>query len=481
MLALINTNRMTPLIGPIGLDYVAAAANKAGIGVDVVDLGLANQPEKTLKNYFSACEPELIGLSFRNADDCFWPSADWFVPGLKDTIKDIRAMTKAPIVIGGVGFSIFAKSIVEYTGADFGVLGDGEPAITELYQQLKTTQRFENVPGLVWRQKKNIQSNPPSWPNSISLGTSRNFIDNQSYFKRGGQCGIETKRGCNRPCIYCADPLSKGTMTRLRKPSEVADEVESLVSQGIDVLHLCDSEFNVPRNHAYSICEEFIRRSLGGKVRWYAYLSPTPFDADLAQAMARAGCVGIDFTGDSGSELMLRTYRQQHTREDLATAVKLCRLNKIAVMIDLMLGGPGETTRTVRETIEFIKQIGPDCAGAALGIRVYPGTAMEKIVAEELRKPRKSGIRRKYRGPVNLLKPTFYISKDLGEHPAEFVRDLIAGDKRFFEPALEADTKTAESEDATNYNYNENLLLTQAIQKGARGAYWDILRHIRIN
>jgi len=471
---------MAPLIGPIGLDYVAASADKAGIDVEVVDLGLAEKPEKAIKDHFSAREPELVGLSFRNADDCFWPSADWFVPGLKDTIKTIRSMTKAPIVIGGVGFSIFAKSIVEYTGADFGILGDGETAITELYRQLKAVKRFEDVPGLVWREKKTINNNPPSWPNSISLGTSRNFIDNQSYFKRGGQCGLETKRGCNRLCIYCADPLSKGTVLRLRNPSEVADEVESLLSQGVDVLHLCDSEFNVPRNHAYSICEEFIRRSLGDKVRWYAYLSPTPFDADLAKAMAKAGCAGIDFTGDSGSELMLRTYRQQHSREDLATAVKLCRLNKIAVMIDLLLGGPGETPRTVRETIEFIKQTGPDCAGAALGIRVYPGTAMEQIIAEELRKPKKSGIRRKYRGPINLLKPTFYISKALGERPAEFVRDLIAGDKRFFEPALETDLQTAEDE-AVNYNYNENLLLTQAIDEGARGAYWNILRHIRSN
>jgi len=222
MLTLINTNRIAPLIGPIGLDYVAASVEKAGIDVEVVDLGLADQPEKTLKDYFSTREPELVGLSFRNADDCFWPSADWFVPGLKDTIKTIRAMTNAPIVVGGVGFSIFAESIVEYTGADF----------------------------------------PPSWPSPISLGTARKFIDNPSYFKLGGQCGLETKRGCNRNCIYCADPLSKGTMLRLRNPSEVADEVESLLSQGIDVLHLCDSEFNVPRNHAYTICEELNLREI---------------------------------------------------------------------------------------------------------------------------------------------------------------------------------------------------------------------------
>lgn len=469
---------MVPAIGPIGLDYVAASLENADVEFDLVDLGLTDQPEKVIKDYFSTRQPDLVGLSFRNADDCFWPSADWFVPGLKNTVDTIRSMTDAPIVIGGVGFSIFARSIVEYTGADFGVSGDGEVAMTELYRQLKAAKRYEDVPGLVWRENNGINSNPPSWPDSISLGTSRSFVNNQGYFKRGGQCGLETKRGCNRHCIYCADPLSKGTRLRLRNPSEVADEVESLLSRGIDVLHLCDSEFNVPRNHAYAVCEELNSRSLGDKVRWYAYLSPAPFDADLAKAMAQAGCVGIDFTGDSGSELMLRTYRQQHTRKDLAAAVKLCRLNNITVMIDLLLGGPGETPRTVRETIDFIKQIGPDCAGAALGVRVYPGTAMEQIIAEELRAPANSGIRRKYSGPINLLKPTFYISMALGERPAELVRDLIDGDKRFFEPALEAGSQTAEG-DAANYNYNENLLLTQAIQKGARGAYWDILRQLR--
>ncbi|OHB64246.1 MAG: hypothetical protein A2168_06085 [Planctomycetes bacterium RBG_13_50_24] len=479
MLTLINTNRMAPLIGPIGLDYVAASVEKAGIDVEVVDLGLADQPEKTIKDYFSTREPELVGLSFRNADDCFWPSADWFVPGLKDTIKTIRAMTKAPIVIGGVGFSIFAESIVKHTGADFGILGDGETAITALIRQLQGTRRFKDVPGLIWQENNRIHNNPPSWPNSISSGTARNFIDNPGYFKHGGQCGLETKRGCNRHCIYCADPLSKGTALRLRNPSEVADEVESLLSQGIDVLHLCDSEFNVPRNHAHAVCEEFNRRSLGDKVRWYAYLSPTPFEADLANVMARAGCIGINFTGDSGSESMLRTYRQQHGREDLDTAVKLCRQNNIAVMIDLLLGGPGETPQTVRETIDFIKKIGPDCAGAALGLRVYPGTAMEQIVAKELRDPTNGSIRRKYSGAINLLKPTFYISEALGEQPAELVRDLIAGDRRFFEPAVETDSQAAESGDAANYNYNENMLLTQAIREGARGAYWDILRRLR--
>ena len=52
------------------------------------------------------------------------------------------------------------------------------------------------------------------------------------------------------------------------------------------------------------------------------------------------------------------------------------------------------------------------------------------------------------------------------------MKDLISGDQRFFEPA---------GEDTADYNYNDNLLLTKAIEEGARGAYWHILHRIRIN
>ena len=208
-------------------------------------------------------------------------------------------------------------------------------------------------------------------------------------------------------------------------------------AQGVDMLHLCDSEFNIPYSHAYTVCEEFSRRGLGKRLRWFTYMAVTPFDAELAKAMSKAGCVGIDFTGDSASPSMLKTYRQSHRKEDLASAVQLCRDNNIKVMIDLLLGGPGETPETVAETIDFIKQINPDCAGAPLGVRIYPDTEMARIVESEGPLETNPNIRRKYDGPVDFFQPTFYISQALGLKPANLVRDLIAGDKRFFEPMPE--------------------------------------------
>jgi len=477
MLLLINTNRMLPPIAPVGLDYVAGAARRAGIETHVLDLCLAGDPNAALAECFRQMQPKLLGLSLRNTDDCFWPSAAWFVPQLQETIATLRRLTAAPVVLGGVGFSIFARQIMEYVAADFGIRGDGEQAIAELYTEIRGQRRFSQVPGLIWRQDGAWQANPPAWPQRLIVPTERDAIENAAYFRRGGQIGLETKRGCGRQCLYCADPLAKGTVVRRRDAGAVADEVQALLAQGVDVLHLCDAEFNLPPDHAGAVCDELIRRGLGSKVRWYAYLAVVPFDGELASRMRRAGCAGINFTSDSAHPAMLALYRQPHGKDDLARAVRLCRQNGMAVMLDLLLGGPGETSRTLAESIAFFRSIEPDCVGATLGVRIYPGTGMVAQVAAEGPMETNPSIRRRYDGPIDLLRPTFYLASSLGEHPAQLVRELIAGDQRFFPPLEEESSSVLPAQG--DHNYNANQSLCDAIAAGARGAYWDILRKLK--
>ena len=477
MFTLINTNRMLPPIAPIGLDYLADAVRAAGREVELIDLCLADDPRAALESYFTTRQPDVVGLSFRNVDDCFWPSAQSFLPMLREDVQQVRRLTDAPIVLGGVGYSMFARQLVEYTDADFGIHGDGEQALPALADQLAGGQRWERVPGLVYRENGALRANRPAWPSDLALPARRALVDNAVYFRQGGQIGVETKRGCRRRCLYCADPIAKGPSVRLRDPAHVADEVELLAAQGIDVLHLCDAEFNLPLEHARDVCDALIQRGLGNRVRWYAYLAVSPFPADLARQMQRAGCVGIDFTADSADPAMLVTYRHGHREKDLADAVRLCREHGMAVMLDMLLGGPGESPESVARTIESFKRLDPDCAGAALGIRIYPGTPLASLVRTEGPLDSNPNIRRRYPGPVDWMRPTFYISAALGDRPERLVRELIGGDPRFFGPA---DPPSAPSGNARDdHNYNDNRLLIEAILGGARGAYWDILRQLR--
>jgi tryptophan 2-C-methyltransferase len=480
MLTLINTNRMRPPIAPVGLDYVAGAAREAGIDVDLLDLCLAERHEAALLDYFAGSRPELVGLSFRNASDCFWPSAASFVPDLLTLVKSIRSMTDAPIVLGGVGYSMFAEEIIRLLdGEVFGIRGDGEEAIVQLVSELRGERNWRRVPGLVWSENGAVRSNRPAWPEKLNVPWRRDIVDNAAYFRLGGQIGVETKRGCDRRCAYCADRLAKGPVVRLRDPADVANEVASLLSQSIDVLHLCDAEFNIAPRHALDVCDELIRRGLNRRVKWYAYMAVVPFDSRLANRMAQAGCVGINFTSDSANASMLTAYRQRHNKEDLAAAVRLCRENGMAVMLDLLLGGPGETPETLAESLKFFMQLNPDCCGASLGVQLYPNTEMTAVVAAEGPMETNGGIRRHYSGPIDLLCPTFYISPALGKNPARLIRELIAGDSRFFPPEEEAVSSCGPVEASGDHNYNQNSALCDAIAAGARGAYWDILRKMR--
>ena len=91
-----------------------------------------------------------------------------------------------------------------------------------------------------------------------------------------------------------------------------------------------------------------------------------------------------------------------------------------------------------------------------------------------------------------LGRPSTYVDDLIGTKASRAIRTMEVGELLVLEntrlfaeettlskTSLETQSRTAESDDAANYNYNENLLLTQAIQKGARGAYWDILRQLR--
>jgi len=472
MLVLINTNTIIPPIAPVGLDYVASGAKSLGVETEVLDLCLVADKQKSLEKFFSDKNPSLIGLSFRNVDDCFWPSAKTFLPELKRIIDEIRTVSDSPIVVGGGGFSMFAQRIFQYCSTDFGIRGDGEYSIGALYKQITGDKKFDTVPGLLWRNSEKIISNSPAWEKQISIKTNRDEVDNATYFRLGGQIGIETKRGCNRNCLYCAESLAKGKLLRTRNPQEIAAEVFSLVEKGIDVFHICDSEFNIPPEHAFAVCEEFIRTGLNKKIKWYAYLSTVPFNVALAKVMRKAGCVGINFTGDSASTKMLKTYRQIHLKNDIALAVKYCKQNNIKSMIALLLGGPGETVETVEKTINFIKSVNPDCAGAMLGVRIFSDTDMVQTVLAEGLLEKNPSIKKKYDGQVDFLFPTFYISHLLGERPAQLVIELIGDDNRFFPPVEKI------SSEIKDCNYSDNTHLVEAIKTGARGAYWDILKQI---
>ncbi|NPV46104.1 MAG: radical SAM protein [Armatimonadetes bacterium] len=471
VVTLVNANEMRPPVAPLALDYLGAALAQAGFTPRLLDLTWADDQEAAVRRHFADEQPLLVGLTLRNTDDCYMAGQYSCLPQAQATVQLLRRHTDAPLVVGGCGFSLFPELLVTELGADYGISGEGEAALPELAQCLQSGEDPRGITGLVYRDGDAVQANPRGWADLAPLRLSaRALLDNARYWREGGQGGFETKRGCDRGCIYCADPVAKGRMVRRRDPRDVATEVATLARQGVVHLHTCDSEFNVPRAHALAVCEALVAKGLGEQVRWYAYCTPGHFDRELAGAMRRAGCVGVNFGADHGTDEQLARLGRDHRVADLRRTVEACRDEGLVCMFDLLFGAPGDTREAVRATLELMQELQPDRVGISTGVRLYPGTPLAARVARPpLRE--QPGLRGHLDSNDSLLRPVFYVAPELGEDIGHFIGQVIAGDQRFFCPDPAADL--------TDYNYRENTVLTEAIAAGHRGAYWDILRRLQ--
>ncbi len=467
---LVNPNTMKPPVAPVGLDYLHSKLHHAGFEVNLLDLGLSDKVDKAIEH--AADDDYLfIGVSLRNVDDSYFASQDFCLRKSRQIINKIRDFCSCPIVLGGVGFSIFPVQVMQYCGADFGIYGDGELPLYLLAKALQERTDFASIPGLLYRDKDTYKSNAAHFGDFDKMCLAqRDLVDNALYFNKGAMLGFETKRGCDRRCIYCADPIAKGRRIRIRDPKDVAMELEGLLRRGITHFHTADSEFNVPEEHAKAVCQAIIDRRLGNRIQWYAYCVPVPFSEELANLMRRAGCMGIDFTVDSGNDGQLQRLGHIHRVNDIIGLTRLCQRHGFSFMFDLLLGAPGETRETVKESLELMKTLEPPRVGISLGVRLYPDTALGKMV-------KKQGITRDnphLRGAIdnysNMLRPIFYLSYELGDDIEACIAESIKGDSRFFFASKE--------QTAQNYNYNDNSELMEAIRNGYRGAFWDILRRL---
>ena len=126
----------------------------------------------------------------------------------------------------------------------------------------------------------------------------------------------------------------------------------------------------------------------------------------------------------------------------------------MAVMLDLLLASPGESRESLTSTIELMKRAGPDVAGVSVGVGVYPGTRLAAQLG----------------GNQDSREPWFHLEPAVAPFVFDLLDELIGDDPRFlyFDPGRPE----------LNYNYNANQRLAEAIRKGHRGAYWDILRRL---
>jgi len=463
----VNTNQIKPAIAPIAFDYLAPPLKQAGFNLNLLDLCFSDNERESIFGYQHLDSVDYWAVTLRNTDDVYFSSRKSFIEHIRGIVGLLKEAKPVPVIIGGVGFSVMPDRLMDYLNADFGIIAEGEWSLPELLKCLETGRSYHHIPGLVYRSGDEVVVNKIGKGQFVQLDKIgprfRDTVDNDRYFEAGGQIGIETKRGCDRSCIYCVEPLAKGKSVRFRAAKDVVDEMEKLSERDINVFHINDSEFNLSISHPLELCQEIRSRGLQNDIKWYAYGMPKPFPEKLAKAMREAGCAGMNFGVDSASEKMLKILKRTFSPQDIKDAINVAKKYDLEHVVELLFGAPGETKDTIRETIEFIKEADPERVSVTVGLRIFPGTELEAMVREEGLHEGNPNLSGRISDNDLLIHPIFYLPKELGPNPQEYIDQLIGDDRRFF------------SANDKLFNYNANDVLVSEIANGARGAYWSIL------
>ncbi|HHT9147235.1 MAG TPA: B12-binding domain-containing radical SAM protein, partial [Candidatus Wunengus sp. YC61] len=365
---------------PVGACMVAEAAERAGHKVRVLDLMFEQNPLNTLESELNTSNPDFIGLSVRNIDNNDMQNPVSFFKDLKPLMDTIRSKTPAPVVLGGAAVSVMPEELLRYTGANWAVLGDGEVVFSKLLSALSQGVLPGKLPGIAWIADNVFTKNTSSvdrFSNGCLAPNFHRWINVHAYLSRLSTVPIQTKLGCHFKCIYCTYRKIEGQDYRLCDPESVIDAIKNLVATGLRDIEFVDNVFNSPYDHALAVCEGLARSRPGARLQSLE-LNPLFIDDTLLTAMERAGFVGIGITVESASDIVLDGLQKGFTAKDVYHAAQIIKQHHLPCLWIFMLGGPGESEVTVKETLRFAEQyIRPkDVAFFNIGIRIYPGTEL---------------------------------------------------------------------------------------------------------
>jgi anaerobic magnesium-protoporphyrin IX monomethyl ester cyclase len=375
-------------IFPLGLCYIATAlADKHDVKIFDPNL-CGDNPYSELAEKIMDFKPDILALSIRNIDTCDKKDIFYYYKTVPVTIKLMKEkMPDATIVVGGSGFSIFAREIMDrIRDIDLGVYLEAEETFPELIEKL---DRPQEVKGLYYRKDGEVLfTGLRPLPDFENLPMPRkDFVDMKRYPNPLFNVGIQTKRGCPLRCAHCSYPFLNGNKVRMRSPKKVVDEIEYHVKEfGVREFMFVDGVFNVPEKHAEEICNEIISRGID--VNWAAWCEIKHFSEEFLILARKAGCRTIGFSPDAMSDEALNLLGKDISSKDIEKAFRLIIKHRgVNANFGFFCTPPGQTIRGVFSTIYMYFKINAlmlSKGGAAMGwIRIEPHTRMEQIALKE--------------------------------------------------------------------------------------------------
>ena len=371
---IIEATYQHPLFPPLGLAYLAAVLEQNNFDVTIIDCPACRMDHKKLKEELSSMQPALVGIA----------SMTPTVPSALESARVAKEACPDTKVVMGGPHATFADTAIltEEPAVDVIVRGEGEETLLELAQNLPELRNLSKIRGITFKHDGEIVKTP-----------NRPFIQNldalphPSYkslpIERYRICGkkflpLMSSRGCPFQCSFCVASQMFGAKFRARSPKNVVDEMEWLISTyGAEGISFHDDALTLDKKRIFDICDEIISRKL--KIAWGCQTRVDQVSKEVLAKMRRAGCNEVSFGVESGCQRILDAVKKKVSIEQSARAVRIAKEEGLFVAVSTIIGYPGETRESLKQTLDFIHTLEPDDVWLCLATP-YPGTELRALI-----------------------------------------------------------------------------------------------------
>jgi radical SAM superfamily enzyme YgiQ (UPF0313 family) len=358
-------NEHARLSPPLGLAYIASALMQAGFTVSAVDFNVSGLNLRRVDSILANDRPSIIGIS---------TTTETYSNALA-IARHIKAKSPGTrVVLGGAHPTILPETVLAEDAVDFVVVGAGEGTLVSLADHLlRGIGSPVEIRGLGYKDDIGAHVNERAeLPHPDELPRpARGLFPTDFYHDKWN---VLTATGsCPYRCPFCsASSLWQGRR-RMRSPGSIAAELHDLWhSYGVNQIFFTDDIFTLNRRWIGELLEAI--EGLDHPVQWGCATRVDLVDAELIAAMARAGCTGIQFGVESGSQTILDSVKGIEKRQVL-DAVEASVAAGIDAVCSFMIPFPDDTVETLAESLAFMREVRE--AGARIFLSYtcpYPGT-----------------------------------------------------------------------------------------------------------
>ncbi|HHT9158281.1 MAG TPA: B12-binding domain-containing radical SAM protein [Candidatus Brocadiaceae bacterium] len=355
---------------PYGAMYIASALRQKGYTPMILNVDTERINNQGVIERVRQINPKYIGFSGIVA-----PSYKY----IKDLSREIKQAFPNKIQILGGGLTSAVEPVLQHTAINIVVHGEGEIAIVELMDCLKSNKDLNSISGITFKNEfsnvhtdkretiKDLDSLPyPAFdlidiseylPDGIEF--IRKFttkIDKRIYNskRKRKMITIPTSRGCFGICSFC---FRANRGIRVHSMKYVFDFIEYCIEKfDVGFFTFGDECFAPNKKRNWDFIEEYKRRNLDIIFRILGMRVDT-VDKDILKAYKEIGCWMIEYGFESGNQKMLNIIDKRVTVEQNRQVAILTKEAAIYTSPALVLGMPGETNKTIRESIDFLKSL----------------------------------------------------------------------------------------------------------------------------